>query len=278
MVCVVLVTPSFSQLAQPEIKINVPSRTLQIVQGGRIIREYSVGVGNSRKLMTPPGAYRVEKKIINPVWEHPYKEKGAVRIGEGSRNPLGTRWIGFHSKGDGVFGIHGTNEPNSIGRFVSHGCVRMHNEEVEELFEIVRVGTPVLVTYERFRLNQVDNSVLLEVFPDPYGYKQLSEVEIVNSILRIDPNAKIDYEMISQAIKDTSETVLYEVATVNYSTNLVNQFSPRYFSNRPNFYSVPPENLLPPIWSYSYPPTIFPIYNYSPLANIPFWETSIHNF
>lgn len=222
-----------------EIRINVPSRTLSLMQGGRVVKEYSVGVGNSKTLMTPPGSYKIEKKIINPIWEHPYKAEGQVRIGEGSKNPLGTRWIGFYSKGDGVFGIHGTNEPSSVGHFVSHGCVRMLNNEVEELFEIVQVGTPVTVTYERFRLSQEGNSLLLEIFPDPYGYKQLSEVEIVNSILRFDPNAQIDYEMISQAIKENSEKSLYEVAAVSRLMNFTQNYPQMPFS-----FPFPPANRM----------------------------------
>jgi hypothetical protein len=198
--------------AGKEIRINVPSRTLQLLQSGRLIREYPVGVGYSKQMQTPPGRYKVEKKIINPIWEHPYKAAGQSQIGSNSKNPLGSRWIGFHGEGSGVYGMHGTNEPNSIGRFVSHGCVRMHNSDVEELFEMIEIGTPVNVTYDRFSLHQAGDKITLEVFPDPYGIKALSADKIVKEVSRLYPEASIDLESIGEALKDTSESSIYEIA------------------------------------------------------------------
>jgi hypothetical protein len=195
-----------------QINIDVPSRTLQLTRHGYLIKEFPVGVGNSKANMTPPGLYSVSKKIINPVWEHPYKAPGESRIGSGQKNPLGTRWIGFYAKGGGVFGVHGTNEPSSIGHFVSHGCVRMFNENVEELFELVEVGTPVRVTYNRFRLGTNGNTTTLEIFPDPYHYSSLKEEEIIKKIRETEPLSSIDYEMIKKAISEASESAIYEVA------------------------------------------------------------------
>ncbi|PYU10291.1 MAG: hypothetical protein DMG29_17725, partial [Acidobacteria bacterium] len=60
--------------------------------------------------------------------------------------PLGTRWLGLGQRG---YGIHGTNEPRSIGRNVSHGCIRMRNRDIEELFEMVRAGDVVELYAER---------------------------------------------------------------------------------------------------------------------------------
>jgi hypothetical protein len=64
----------------------------------------------------------------------------------GKSNPLGPRWIGLSRKG---YGIHGASNPRSIGRAVSHGCIRMHNSDVKELFELVAVGDPVELYAER---------------------------------------------------------------------------------------------------------------------------------
>jgi len=67
-----------------------------------------------------------------------------MTVAPGPANPLGTRWMGLGYKG---YGIHGTNRPHSIGKAASHGCIRMRNHDVEELFELVQVGDPVdLVT------------------------------------------------------------------------------------------------------------------------------------
>ena len=149
-----------------------------------------------------------------PEWEHPYKAIGASRIASGNRNPLGTRWIGFHTKGGGVYGIHGTNDPASVGKFVSHGCVRMLNKQVEELFELIDYGTPVNITYNRYQLQIVGDYISLEVFPDPYNYKSINLEKVVAEIKRFSPYAQINYDLLAKAIKDVSEQAIYEVAFI----------------------------------------------------------------
>src|SRR6478609_4199794 len=69
--------------------------------------------------------------------------------GGDSRNPLGKRWLGINANGTygDTYGIHGNNNENSIGKYVSQGCVRMHNADVEKLYDKVQVGTPVAITY-----------------------------------------------------------------------------------------------------------------------------------
>jgi lipoprotein-anchoring transpeptidase ErfK/SrfK len=84
---------------------------------------------------SPSGSFEIVHRIPDPTWY----TKGKV-VPPGKNNPLGTRWLGLSQKG---YGIHGTNNPSSIGRNASHGCVRMRNRDVEELFEMVSVGDPV---------------------------------------------------------------------------------------------------------------------------------------
>ena len=79
--------------------------------------------------------------VSNPAWYGPGKV-----IAPGRSNPLGTRWLGLNRKS---YGIHGTNEPRSIGRNASHGCVRMRNRDVEDLFARVAVGDVVELHGER---------------------------------------------------------------------------------------------------------------------------------
>ncbi len=224
---------------QTEIKINVPSRTLSLYKNSYLIGEYSVGVGYSQKMMTPQGYYKVEKKVIEPIWEHPYKPEGAVRISN-SKNPLGQRWIGFFEDKNMVYGIHGTNDPTSIGKFVSHGCVRMNNTDVEELFDLVDIGDTVHVTYNRFKLSQEADSIMLEVFPDPYKIKSLNENEIVNEVLQTAPNIEINYGVLKQALSESNENNMYEVGKIarqpQYSVLPYSQPAPNSFSNN-NYYS-----------------------------------------
>jgi L,D-transpeptidase ErfK/SrfK len=244
-------------LPSTELRINVPSRTLQLIRAGKLIKEYSVGVGSSKANMTPPGIYTVDKKVINPIWEHPYKAPGESQVNSGENNPLGTRWIGFHAKGSGVYGIHGTNQPSSIGHFVSHGCVRMHNSEVEELFDLVDYNTPVIVTYNRYKLHQVGNSISLEVFPDPYGYKSIQANEIIENIRQIDFQAQIDYTLLEKAVKDISEKSIYEIA-VKRAPQMHNvpafsdPYAGAYMRPMEIFYQYPPLPIYSPYPSYNY--------------------------
>ena len=194
-----------------EIRINVPSRTLQIFQAGRLIKEYPVGVGVSKKLQTPPGVYKVINKVIDPIWEHPYKAPGESRIGNSSKNPLGTRWIGFHKDGSQVYGIHGTNSPSSVGKFVSHGCVRMHNRDVEELFDLIDYETTVRITYSRFYLDLDGSRLTMEIFPDPYKLKGLSFDEIFESARSIDSRIALDYEFLKEIIEAPKFNTIYEI-------------------------------------------------------------------
>jgi len=107
------------------IVIKVAPRVLEVHNDGEIYKTYRIAVGKS-KTPTPIGEWNVVWKDYN--W------------GTG----FGTRWMGLNVPW-GIYGIHGTNKPWSIGQFASHGCIRMRNKDVEELFEWVPVGTPVRI-------------------------------------------------------------------------------------------------------------------------------------
>jgi lipoprotein-anchoring transpeptidase ErfK/SrfK len=93
-------------------------------------------------------------RVPDPTWYG----KGKV-VPPGKNNPVGTRWIGLSRKG---YGIHGTNSPSSIGRNVSHGCIRMRNRDVEQLFEMVSIGDSVELVGERTpELDQIFGPVLV---------------------------------------------------------------------------------------------------------------------
>ena len=132
------------QAQEMEIKrravINIPAMTLELFENGELVTRYPVAVGK-RSTPTPTGAFLVTTHVKNPTW---YGPNGEV-IKAGAGNPVGTRWMGLDKKG---YGIHGTNAPKSIGRASSHGCVRMKNSDVEELFARMRVGDEVEIVYE----------------------------------------------------------------------------------------------------------------------------------
>jgi lipoprotein-anchoring transpeptidase ErfK/SrfK len=78
----------------------------------------------------------------NPVWQHPFT--GEIIL-EGPNNPLGVRWIGFWTDGRNYIGFHGTPAEELVGQAVSHGCVRMRNQDIVALYEQVKIGTPITV-------------------------------------------------------------------------------------------------------------------------------------
>lgn len=132
-------------------------RQLLLLEDGQVLRRFPVAVGMPG-WETPSGRFQVLEKIEDPVWEHP--ESGALTPA-GASNPLGSRWIGFHRdcegrsgwdgertldvKGCVVTGFHGTPHRWTVGRAVSHGCVRLYDEDVQALFDLVEVGMDVTV-------------------------------------------------------------------------------------------------------------------------------------
>jgi len=118
------------------IVVSLPDRRLALVEDGRVLKIYPVAVGAPAS-PSPSGEFKIAHRIPHPTYYAP-----GIVIPPGKANPLGTRWLGLSVRG---YGIHGTNEPHSIGRRASHGCIRMRNRDVEELFELVRAGDVVEV-------------------------------------------------------------------------------------------------------------------------------------
>jgi lipoprotein-anchoring transpeptidase ErfK/SrfK len=120
--------------------VSIPDRKLVLLENDRIISIYPVAVG-APVSPSPVGTFSVVTRVSNPS----YYKRGRV-VGPGPRNPVGTRWIGLSAKG---YGIHGTDTPRSIGFAKSHGCIRLRNEDVEQLFEQLRAGDVVELHAER---------------------------------------------------------------------------------------------------------------------------------
>jgi hypothetical protein len=116
------------------IVIKIQERTLELHNDGEMYKKYRIAVGKS-DTPTPIGEWNVVWKDYN--W------------GSG----FGTRWMGLNVPW-GIYGIHGTNNPWSIGRFASHGCIRMRNRDVEELFEWVPVGTEVKIVGRKVKVQR----------------------------------------------------------------------------------------------------------------------------
>lgn len=118
------------------IEVSIRQNSLVLKQGENEIKRYPVSTGS--KGNTPEGTFKIVNKLVDPTWYHDGRE---IPPGD-PENGLGTRWLGFDLKG---YGIHGTIEPEKIGKPASLGCVRMRNEDVEEIFDFVPTGTEVVV-------------------------------------------------------------------------------------------------------------------------------------
>lgn len=118
------------------ILVDKSQNTLILKADEEIIKTYivSTGINNS----TPTGNFKITNKLINPTWF----KAGSVVSADSPENILGSRWLGFDLSG---YGIHGTTEPQSLGKQVTQGCVRMSNPAVEELYTIVPVDTEVTI-------------------------------------------------------------------------------------------------------------------------------------
>lgn len=150
------------------ILINIPARSLRLYEDNNCVAMYPVGVGRI-ETKTPAGFYKIVEKIENPTWVDPGDT--SVAISSGPDNPLGYRWLGI----GGNYGIHGTNKPSSVGHYVSNGCVRMVEADVEKLFDKVDVGTEVQIMYNRLVIDKTqDGRVAYYIYPDGYNMQNLT--------------------------------------------------------------------------------------------------------
>jgi len=119
---------------QREIIVSLEDHKLALVENGEVKKVYPVAIGK-RSTPSPAGNFTIQRRVKNPTYHHDGK---TVLPGPG--NPVGTRWMGLSKPG---YGIHGTNEPKSIGKSASHGCIRMAKADLEEFYELVAVGDTV---------------------------------------------------------------------------------------------------------------------------------------
>lgn len=121
--------------------LKLKERKVYVYQGEQELASYPVAIGK-KGWETPTGNFEIIQLVKDPIWQNPWNNN---IIPAGTKNPLGERWIGFWTDGKNSIGFHGTTAENLIGQAVSHGCVRMRNRDIKEMFEKVKLGTPVVV-------------------------------------------------------------------------------------------------------------------------------------
>jgi hypothetical protein len=191
------------------IQINIASRTLRLFEHGSLIKEYPVAVGKPAT-KTPVGSFVIKSKVINPYWKN---------VAPGPRNPLGRRWMGI-SVPRGSYGIHGNNVATSISTFASGGCVRMYNNDVEELYDKIGIKTPVQIVYENieFEQDKYSNTPVLMVYPDVY--KKKSAEGILKNLTA--NNKNITQEQAARALKLAGSSMSKPIAVCDGTALLLN--------------------------------------------------------
>ena len=169
--------------ADDGVVINIPQRILYLFKEGHAHRAYPVALGK-QDWPTPSGQFKIAVKEENPVWDVPKSIQEEMRrdgkevktcVPPGPDNPLGKHWLGLSITG---YGIHGTIAPASVYQFQTHGCIRLHPDDVAELFPAVERGTPVLLLYRRLLLARSGDRLFLEVHPDIYRKQPSIEPEL----------------------------------------------------------------------------------------------------
>ncbi len=133
---------SETQNKTTRLEVNLNRRRVFVYEGKNLIKSYPIAVGR-RNWETPKGKFQVLQLLQRPKWINPMTGKAIP--GGAPGNPLGNYWIGFWTNGRNWVGFHGTPNPETVGKAVSHGCLRMYNRDIEELFQLVSLGTPVTV-------------------------------------------------------------------------------------------------------------------------------------
>ncbi|MGZ4969126.1 MAG: L,D-transpeptidase family protein [Methylobacter sp.] len=195
-------------------------------QAPQQVMSYAHGVGR-QDWKTPLGKTKVARKIMNPEWHPPEsirREHAAngdplpVIVPPGPHNPLGTRALYLDLPGE--YRIHGTDidKINGIGMQITHGCVRMYPKDVEELYDLVAVGTPVYIVKQPIKVGWLDNVLYVEAHPDLEGEETTMDQRFAVALGLIQKNNNnqelpdFDQQALNKALKEqTGEPIaIYE--------------------------------------------------------------------
>lgn len=123
------------------LQLDLSDRKVYVYRGDTLEVSYPVAIGRPG-WETPTGEFEIFSQVVDPGWTNPLTDEV---MAPGPDNPLGDRWIAFWTDGVNSIGFHGTPNRDSVGQAASHGCIRMYNEDVRALYDMVALGTPVVV-------------------------------------------------------------------------------------------------------------------------------------
>lgn len=182
--------------------INLPEYKIYYFEQGSLKNTYSIAIGK-KSWKTPVGKFKIANKKIDPAWNVPPEMASKLDIEEsivppGPDNPLGKYWIGLNIP---HIGIHSTNQPYSIGKAKSHGCIRMKMEEAEKLFSQIDVGTYGEIIYEPVKIARKKGKIYLEVHDDLYGEFQDLHSQTVKLLNEMEYSGNVDMENVEKTVE-----------------------------------------------------------------------------
>lgn len=186
--------------------INLPQRMLFFFRAGKLVMAYPVGLGKP-DWRTPAGKFSVVEKVFNKTWLVPksiqeeMRRKGKLVMTEvppGPDNPLGKYWIGLSIP---AIGIHGTIAPASIFHFQSHGCIRLHPDDIEALFAQVERGTTGRIIYVPLLLTEAGGRVFIEAHRDSYHLGDASLDTLEQMALDAGLSDHINWKLAAEVLK-----------------------------------------------------------------------------
>lgn len=182
------------------ILINVPQRQLFFFREGRAAAAHPVGLGRPT-WRTPLGEFRITRREIDKAWIVPPSIQAEMRskgkpvlqiVPPGPENPLGRHWLGLSP---GSCGIHGTNAPASVYRFQTHGCIRLHPDDVASLFDQVELGELVRIVYAPLLLGvDAGGRVWIESHRDVYARAEPPASALAAALARFGLEERVDSE------------------------------------------------------------------------------------
>ena len=191
------------------ILINLADQRMYVFRpDSRTVDSVPLGIGNEG-WDTPQGSTRVVRKKKNPTWYVPKSvredqpELPAI-VRPGPDNPLGSRAVYL---GWPAYLFHGTNKPFGVGRRVSHGCVRLYPEDIERLYDSIKIGTPVTVIDQAMKIARIDDELWLEIHPNQ---KQSDEVERTGKLSPAKP-PEFEFRLIDAA-GDAADRIDWDMA------------------------------------------------------------------
>lgn len=172
------------------VAINKSRKSLTIYSGREIVNKFPVALGKS-STPTPSGKTKVINKQINPYWGG-MNGKATPVAGGLPNNPLGKRWLGLHLAGSYGYGVHGNSSPSSIGKYVSNGCIRMYNYDVEEyVYPVVPMNAPVWVGTDeelaQWGVRQLIDTADIKNIEDT----TIEKLEPVNKVIKINDTTSV---------------------------------------------------------------------------------------